>query len=152
MEFEQHHSGSTTAPTEQKIYPALERLTDLLNERVEIRWDDGEWYPGMLVAVRSSDSGEVGGVVSFDNEDFENEVIGSDDIRLLVQTIDQSTVDDEGRNAPVIVAGAFDFKSFNEYVRWILFPAKDVVLSSRSYSRSQDEGTDLNEACRPKET
>ena len=118
MEFEQHHSGSATASAEQQSSSAFERLKALLCERVEIRWSDGHWYQGMLVEV-SSDSGEVYGKVSFDDEEFNEEFIGIDDIRPI-ESINQSPV--------AMVAGAFDFESFDKYVRWILRPIKDVDL------------------------
>ena len=82
MELEQHHSGSATASAEQQSSSAFERLKALLYERVEIRWSDGKWYEGMLVALRLSDSGEVEGKVSFDDE-FNDSFIRMDDIRPI---------------------------------------------------------------------
>jgi len=82
MEFEKYYySGSATTPAEQQSPSALERLKALLNERVEIRWDQ-KWYPGMLL-------GEVDGEVSFDDERFDNEFIGIGDIRRPIQSINQ---------------------------------------------------------------
>jgi len=123
MEFEQHHSGSATASAEQQRSSAFERLNALLEERVEIRWSDGYWYRGMLVEV-SSDSDEVYGKISFDDKDFSEEFIRIDDIRPI-QSINQSPENDVTRNAG---AGAFDFESFDKYVRWILRPIKDADL------------------------
>ena len=121
MEFEQHHSVSAAASAEQQR--SSERLNALLHKRVEIRWSDGYWYQGMLVKV-SSDSDEVYGKISFDDEDFNEEFIRMDDIRPI-KSINQSPEDDVTRNAG---AGAFDFESFDKYVRWILLPIKDADL------------------------
>ena len=50
-----------------------------------------KWYKGMLVALRFSDSGEVEGKVSFDDE-FNDEFIRMDDIRPI-ESINQSPDD-----------------------------------------------------------
>ncbi len=117
MEFEKYYSGSATTPAEQQSPSALERLKALLNERVEIRWDQ-KWYPGMLL-------GEVDGEVSFDDESFDNEFIGIGDIRRPIQSINQRPDDAVTRNAHAVVVGAFNFESFDKYVRWILSPVTE---------------------------
>ena len=54
-----------------------------------------------------------------DDESFDNEFIGIGDIRRPIQSINQRPDD----------VDTIDFESFDKYVRWILSPVTDVVLS-----------------------